>query len=226
MFVYWHQGASLSQTMSQAVIYVEGLIGRLHSLTLGVLWSGTLEEATANCLQKSWAEEKKRERHGERKSEWGNEQEKEWMGSGSKVVDWISVFGFQERVDSWDVPQRQTAVPSKAHKPNALPLLREELSSLLNCACYVVYQTKLVGNVLSSRGIIFFVCLFFPQRIITVCICLHWLEYYSFKTDPASTSHLHAFLISVTDAQQEGTSAFASFSWKSRSAVLFSFGII
>lgn len=55
--------------MSQAVIYVEGLIGRLHSLTLGVLWSGTLEEATANCLQKSWAEEKKRERHGERKSE-------------------------------------------------------------------------------------------------------------------------------------------------------------
>lgn len=66
------------------------------------------------------------------------------------------MFGFQERVDSWDVTQRQTAVPSKAHKPNALPLLREELSSLLNCACYVVYQTKLVGNVLSSRGIIFF----------------------------------------------------------------------
>lgn len=78
LFVYWHRGASLSQTMSQAVIYVEGLIGRLHSLTLGVLWSGTLEEATANCWQKPWAEEKKRERETERKSKWASERKNEW----------------------------------------------------------------------------------------------------------------------------------------------------
>lgn len=67
------------------------------------------------------------------------------------------MFGFQERVDSWDVPQRQTAVLSKAHKPNMLSLLRKELSSLLNCACYVVYQTKLVGNVLSDKEFFLFV---------------------------------------------------------------------
>ena len=39
----------LSQTMSLTVIYVEGLMGRLHSLTLGELWSETLEETTTNC---------------------------------------------------------------------------------------------------------------------------------------------------------------------------------
>ncbi len=125
----------------------------------------------------------KEEGETDRKKERVSEREKEWIGSGSNVVDWSSVFGFQERVDSWDVPQRQTAVLSKAHKPNTLPLLRKELSSLLNCTCYVVYQIKLVGNALSGRGIIFFSS-FFSQQIIRVCICLHWLEYYSFKTDP------------------------------------------
>ncbi len=123
LFVYWHRGATLSQTMSQAVIYVEGLIGRLHSLTLGVLWSRTLEEATTNCWQKPWAEEKKRERQTERKSGWASERKNELALAARLWTE--ALFGFQERVDSWDVPQRQTAVLSKAHKPNTLPLLRK-----------------------------------------------------------------------------------------------------
>lgn len=159
--------------MSQAIIYVEGLIGRLHSLTLGVLRSGTLEEVTANCWQKPWAEQKKRERETDGK----RERARGWMSSGSKVVGRSFVFSFQERVDSWDVPQRQTAVPSKAHKPNTLPLLRKEHTHF--SIALVLWFTKPSWLETSGIGLVFL------RWIIRVCVFSHWLEYYSFKTHQA-----------------------------------------
>lgn len=161
LFVYWHRGATLSQTMSQAVIYVEGLIGRLHSLTLGVLWSGTLEEATANCWQKPWAEEKKRERQTERKSGWASERKNEWALAARLWTEALCLVFRKEWIPGM-FPKDKRRCWAKPIKPNTLPLLRKKLLSLLNCTCYVVYQTKLVGNALSGRGIIFFLVSFFP----------------------------------------------------------------
>lgn len=93
LFVYWHRGASLSQTMSQAVIYVVGLIGRLHSLTLGCCGLG-LWKRRPLIVDRSHGQRKRRGR--DRQKERAGERVRERMnglwqqGCGLKLGVWFS----------------------------------------------------------------------------------------------------------------------------------------
>lgn len=80
-------------------------------------------------------------------------------------------------------PQRQTMVPSKAHKPNTLAVLRKEHAHF--SIALVMWFTKPSWLEMACPADSLF---FILWRIIRVCVCLHLLEYYSFKTDPALQS--------------------------------------
>lgn len=92
-------------------IYVEGLIGKLHSLALLELWSEMLEQTTTNCWPKPVAE---------------GVVEDDWNFGSERLKTWACCWVFKEKVDSWDSPKRKTTMPNKTHKRNTFPLLRKE----------------------------------------------------------------------------------------------------